>query len=83
LKDHDFLKGGKRLPWFMQACRMRRLREKKQEILTESETSEEDLSESDMASPDSWDSDLEATFLDLSSEELDSGDELDSLHSGD
>jgi hypothetical protein len=54
-KGHRLLKGGKRLPWFMQAYRMRRLRENKQEILTEDEaSSDEDPSdsESDVASPE-------------------------------
>ena len=47
-KGHRLLKGGKRLPWLMQACRMRRLRENKQEILTEDEaSSDEDPSDSE------------------------------------
>jgi hypothetical protein len=47
-KGYHFLKGGKRLPWFMQACRMRTSREHKREILTDDEDlSEENLSESE------------------------------------
>jgi hypothetical protein len=94
-KGHHFLKGGKRLPWFMQACCMRTSREHKREILTDDEDlSEENPSDSeyDVPRPNSGDLNLETESLDsdeevdwedessdLGSEELDSGDELDSL----
>jgi hypothetical protein len=91
-KGHHFLKGGKRLPWFMQACRMRTLREHKREILTDDEDLSEEIpsdSEYDVPRPNSGDLNVETKSLDsdeevdwedessdLGSEELDSGDSL-------
>jgi hypothetical protein len=73
-RGHRFLKGGKRQPWFMRACRMRTLREHKQEMLTDDEDlSEENTSDSEneMPRPNNGDLNLETEPLDVGNEELD------------
>jgi hypothetical protein len=46
-KGHRLLKCGRQLPWVMRACRMRRLRERKEVLIKDEASSDEDPSDSE------------------------------------
>lgn len=73
-KIRHFPKGGKQQPWFMNAMRIRRLRERKVEITTEDEynpTNDVSDTETDVAGQDGGDSDPESGSLEFDSEDID------------
>jgi hypothetical protein len=73
-KIRHFPQGGKQQSWFMNAMRIRRLRERKVEITTEDEYNpKDDVSdtETDVAGQDGGDTDPESGSLEFDSEDID------------
>ena len=73
-KIRHFPKGGKQQPWFMNAMRMRRLRERKVDIMTDDEYSPKDNvsdTETDAAGQECGDTDSESGSLESDSEDVD------------